>query len=170
MLFVLLHSSLQLSQTFNCGGGSGRCCRGGSSPCCCELGSWEWGQVLIFSPGTAGPTKLSPLPPDAAHLRLLTQQPRPQVSPPSTLHLPLPASHRPALLTLYSSQRLSICICWSIGSTRSISTLASASLITSSLHAWLFKDNWAWEPASLWVTVGWNDNQLDSIQVQSQQG
>lgn len=120
--------------------------------------------------GPQAPTKLSPLPPDTAHLRLPMQQPRPQVSPSTTLHLPLSVSHRPAHLTLYSPQRLSICIYWSIGSTRSISTLASDSLITSSLHAWVFKDNWAWEPASLWVTVGWNDNQLDSIQVQSQQG
>lgn len=80
-------------------------------------------------------------------------------SPPSP-----PASHPSALLTLYSSQRLSIRIRWSIGLTRSTSTLASASLITSSLHGWVFKDNWAQEPASLWVTVGWNDNQLDPVQ------
>lgn len=86
------------------------------------------------------------------------------------LRLPSFSSHPAALLTLYSSQRLSICIFWSMGLTRSISTLALASLITASLHGWVFKDNWACEPASLWVTEGWNDNQLDPIQVQSQQG
>lgn len=36
--FVLLHSSLQLSQTFNCGSVCGRGCQGGSSPGCCKLG------------------------------------------------------------------------------------------------------------------------------------
>lgn len=82
---------------------------------------------------------------------------------------PSPALHAAAPLVLYSSQRLSIRICWSIGLTRSISTPASDSLITSSLHARLFKDNWAREPASLWVTVGWNDNQLDPVQGESQQ-
>lgn len=50
---VLLRLSLTPRQTFNCGG-RGR--RGGSSPCCCELGGWEPGQVLIPSPGTAGPS------------------------------------------------------------------------------------------------------------------
>ena len=85
-------------------------------------------------------------------------------SPPPT-STPPPASQPPSLLTLYSSQHLSICFCWSMGLTRSISTQASASLITSSLHGWVFKDNWAQEPTSLWVTVGWNDNQLDPVRI-----
>lgn len=154
----------------NCGGSCGRGCCGGVSPWSCVLGTWS--QARSWS-CPLGRTKLSPLTPDAAHLRLSALQLRPLGS--HTLHTPplrLPSfsSHPTALLTLYSSQRLSICIFWSMGLTRSISTLALASLITASLHGWVFKDNWACEPASLWVTVGWNDNQLDPIQVQSQQG
>lgn len=170
MLCVLLRSRLHLSQTFNCGSGSGRGCWGGSSSCCCELGGWESGQVLIPSPGPWGPAN--------CHLFLLTLHTwgsRRCCHAPPTPHLhytlPLtssPALHPTALLTLYSSQRLSIHVWWSIDLTRSTSTLASASLITSSLHGWVFKDNWAQEPASLWVTVGRNDNQLDPVQVQFQ--
>ncbi|KAE8291616.1 hypothetical protein D5F01_LYC08972 [Larimichthys crocea] len=84
--------SLQLSQTFNCSGGGGRGCWGGSSPCCRELGGWESGQVLIPSPGAQGPSKLSPLPPDAAHLRLPALPPCPPPSPPSSTSTPLQPS------------------------------------------------------------------------------
>lgn len=69
-----------------------------------------------------------------------------------------PDLHSSALLTLYSSQRTSLYVSWSIGSTLSTLRLTLASLITSTLHGWIFKDNWAQEPASLWVTLGLNDN------------
>lgn len=95
---VLLRSSLQLSQTFNCGSGGGRGCWGSSSPCCCELGGCESGQVLIPSPGARGPSKLSPLPPDAAHLRLPALPPPPWLPSPTTPYPipPQPPSFSPA--------------------------------------------------------------------------
>lgn len=146
VLGALLCQNLQLSQTFYCGGGCGRSCWDGSSPCCCELGGWEAGQVLIPSQRALRPRTLSLLLPDAVHLRLLILQLRPSFTPLSTDAAASPPAPL-ALLTLYSSQRLSMRIHWSIGLTRSISTLALVSLIISSFHGWVFKDNWALEPA-----------------------
>lgn len=55
MVFVLLRSSLRLSQTFNCGSAVGGAVGPARHPAAVSWETGSQGQILIFSPGDAGP-------------------------------------------------------------------------------------------------------------------